>query len=272
VSVSTTDSRGGRLAGKVAIVTGAGSRSEGVGNGKATAVLFAREGAQVLLVDHQLDRANETRAMIEAEGGVASTFEADVTSEEACAAIVDTAIERYGRVDVLDNNVGISLREPITGIAMDTWDLMMATNLKSMAMTCRFAIPRMAESGGGSIINISSIAGLVSVADPAYTASKAGVIGLTKALAADHGRDGIRVNCIAPGLVYTPMVEYRLSDEQRARRKNASALGTEGTAWDVGWAAVYLASDESRWVSGITLPVDAGLTATARHAYPEWGV
>ncbi|NQW16278.1 MAG: SDR family oxidoreductase [Chloroflexi bacterium] len=265
-------SKSDRLAGKVAIVTGAGSRSEGVGNGKATAVLFARAGASVLLVDNEITHAEETRSIIESEGGVASSFQADVTSEDECKAMVDTAIERYGHLDILDNNVGISLRETVTEIGMDTWDHIMATNLKSVAMTSRFAIPRMIENGGGSIINISSIAGIVSVADPAYSASKAGVIGLTRAMAADHGRDGVRVNCIAPGLVYTPMVEYRLSDEHRARRKNASALGTEGTAWDVGWAAVFLASDESRWVSGVVLPVDAGLTIAARHSYPEWGV
>jgi NAD(P)-dependent dehydrogenase (short-subunit alcohol dehydrogenase family) len=270
--VSDAFAKSDRLAGKVAIVTGAGSRSEGVGNGKATAVLFARSGASVLLVDNAIEHAEETRSIIDAEGGVASSFEADVTSEEQCKAIIDTAVERYGRLDVLDNNVGISLRERVTEIDMDTWDHVMATNLKSVAMTSRFAIPRMIETGGGSIINISSIAGIVSVGDAAYMASKAGVIGLTRAMAADHGRDGIRVNCIAPGLVYTPMVEGRLDADQRERRKNSSPLGTEGTAWDVGWAAVFFASDESRWVSGTVLPVDAGLTIAARHAYPEWGV
>ena len=269
--MSEVSGKSDRLAGKVAIVTGAGSRSEGVGNGKATAVLFARAGASVLLVDNAIEHAEETRSIIEAEGGIASSFEADVTSEEQCKAVVNAAVERYGKVDVLDNNVGISLREKVTDISMDTWDHIMATNLKSVALMSRFAIPRMAENGGGSIINISSVAGIVSVADSAYTASKAGVIGLTRAMAADHGREGIRVNAIAPGLVYTPMVEGRLDDDHRARRKNASALGTEGTAWDVGWAALFFASDESRWVSGTVLPVDAGLTIAARHAYPEWG-
>ena len=262
----------GRLDGKVAIVTGAGSSAEGIGNGKATAILFAREGAKVLLVDLFEERVAETETLIVEEGGVASTFVADVTKAAECEAMVAIAVERYGRLDVLDNNVGISLRERVTDIGMDTWDHVMATNLKSVALTSRFAIPRMIETGGGSIINISSIAGIVSVADAAYTASKAGVIGLTRAMAADHGRDGIRVNCIAPGLVYTPMVEGRLDADHRSRRKNSSALGTEGTAWDVGWAAVFFASDESRWVSGTVLPVDAGLTIAARHAYPEWGV
>ena len=164
----------------------------------------------------------------------------------------------------------MSLRQKITDVDLAEWDRLMNTNLKSMMLTSRFAIPRMIESGGGSIINISSIAGLRALGDALYTTSKAGVIGLTLALAGDHGRDGIRVNAIAPGAVYTPMVAGRLSDETRERRRNSSALGTEGTAWDVAWAAVYLASDEARWVTGVVLPVDAGATITSRHAYPDW--
>ncbi len=259
-----------RLEGKVAIVTGAGSRGPGVGNGKAASVLFAREGAKVLLVDTVASHAEETREMIEAEGGEASVFEADVTSEDDCRALVDAAVELYGRLDILDNNVGVSLRQKVTDVDLAEWDRLMNTNLKSMMLTSRFAIPRMIESGGGSIINIASIAGLRALEDALYTTSKAGVIGLTLALAGDHGRDGIRVNAIAPGAVYTPMVAGRLSDETRERRRRSSPLGTEGTAWDVAWAAVYLASDEARWVTGVVLPVDAGATITSRHAYPDW--
>lgn len=261
--------RAGRLEGKVAIVTGAGTRGEGVGNGKATAVLFAREGAKVVLADVELDRAQETLAYIEAEGGTASAIAADVTSEDDCKALVDFAMTEYGRLDILDNNVGNSHRADVTEIDPADWDSIMALNVKSMMLTSRFAIPRMKESGGGSIVNIASIAGLRASKSTVYTASKAAVIGLTISMAGDHGREGIRVNAIAPGPVFTPMVAWRLSDEMRAHRKNTTALGTEGTPWDVGWAAVYLASDESRWVTGTVLTVDGGSTALSRHAYTD---
>jgi NAD(P)-dependent dehydrogenase (short-subunit alcohol dehydrogenase family) len=250
-------------------VTGAGSRGEGVGNGKATATLFAREGAKVVLVDLEIDRAEETLQTIEAEGGLASAFTADVTSDEQCRAIVEYAVSQYGRLDILDNNVGNSHRERVTEIDVDDWDRIMALNLKSMVLTSRHAIPRMVESGGGSIINISSISGLRAGKDPAYTASKAGVIGLTVSMAGDHGREGIRVNAIAPGPVYTPMVAWRLSEEKRAYRKNTTALGTEGTPWDVGWAAVFLASDEARWITGTVLTVDGGSSMLSRHVYSD---
>ncbi|MDP6667443.1 MAG: glucose 1-dehydrogenase [Dehalococcoidia bacterium] len=258
-----------RLEGKVAIVTGAGSRGDGIGNGRATAVLFAREGARVVLVDVEIDRARETLTDIETEGGVAEVFQADVTSNEDCRALVEFAIERYGRLDILDNNVGNSFRKPVTEIEPDEWDSYMQLNLKSMVLTSKHAIPRMAETGGGSIVNIASIAGLRASKTAVYTASKAGVIGLTVSMAADHGRDGIRVNAIAPGPVFTPMVAWRLSDEMRAHRRDTTALGTEGTPWDVGWAAVFLASDESRWVTGSVLTVDGGSSIMSRHAYTD---
>ena len=258
-----------RLEGKVAIVTGAGSRGEGVGNGKATATLFAREGASVLLADMEIARANETLQGIEAEGGIASTIKVDVTNDDDCLQLVETVIERYGRLDILDNNVGNSFRKSVTEIDPDEWDNYMEMNLKSMVLTSRHAIPRMIETGGGSIINIASIAGVRASKAAVYTASKAGVIGLTISMAADHGREGIRVNAIAPGAVYTPMVSWRLSEEMRAHRKNTTALGTEGTPWDVAWAAVYLASDESRWVTGSILTVDGGSSILSRHGYTD---
>ena len=258
-----------RLEGKVAIVTGAGSRGEGVGNGRATATLFAREGAKVVLADIEIDRASETLADIEAEGGVASIFQANVRNDEDCRDLIEFAIEQYGRLDILDNNAGNSLRKTVTEIELEEWDSIMELNLKSIVLTSRHAIPRMVESDGGSIINITSIAGLRASKSAAYTASKAGIIGLTISMAGDHGREGIRVNAIAPGPVYTPMVSWRLSDEMRAHRKNTTALGTEGTPWDVGWAAVFLASDESRWVTGSVLTVDGGSSILSRHAYTD---
>ncbi len=251
-----------RLDGKVAIVAGAGSSGPGVGNGKATSVLFAREGARVLLVDSTAQRAEETLTMIEDEGGEASVFEADVTRADDCKSMVEAAIDRYGRLDILDNIVGIFRRGTVVEVDEEDWDLIMNINVKSIVLASKFAIPRMVESGGGSIINMSSIAGLRAYNSTPYTTSKAAIVGLSMSMAIDHGRDNVRVNCIAPGAIYTPMVAPLISDEVRKHRREASPLGTEGTAWDVAWAAVYLASDESRWVTGTVLTVDAGVTAT----------
>jgi NAD(P)-dependent dehydrogenase (short-subunit alcohol dehydrogenase family) len=252
----------GRLEGKVAIVTGAGSSGPGVGNGKATAILFAREGAKVLLVDAFQERAEETLGLIRNEGGEASVFRADMIKASDCAGMVEEAVSRYGRLDILDNNVGISQRGTVLEVSEEKWDQVMAVNVKTIVLASRYAIPAMKKAGGGSIINISSIAGIRAGGTTPYSASKAAVIGLTFSMAADHGRDGIRVNCIAPGLVYTPMVAPLMDEELRERRKIAAPLGTEGTGWDVAWAAVFLASDESRWITGVVLPVDAGLSVT----------
>ena len=260
-----------RLEGKVAIVTGAGSSGPGVGTGKATATLFAREGARVLLVDRNVQRAEETLVTIREEGGQASVFEADVARNEDCQAMVDTAVERYGGLHILFNNVGILGRGSVVDVIEEDWDRVLDVNLKSMMLTSKHAVPRMAEAGGGSIINMSSIAGVRAGsggANVSYSVSKGGVIALTTSMAATHGRDNIRVNCIAPGHIYTPMVSA-MSDETRDLRRRAGPLGTEGTAWDVAWAAVFLASDEARWVSGVVLPVDAGLLATTPLAMLE---
>jgi NAD(P)-dependent dehydrogenase (short-subunit alcohol dehydrogenase family) len=261
------DAGEGRLNGKVAIVTGAGSSGPGIGNGKAASVLFAREGARVLVVDQVRERAEETLAMILEEGGEASVFEADVTRAEDCQRMVEAAIERYGRLDILDNNVGISRRGSVVEVSEEDWDHVMTVNVKSIMLASRYAIPRMMETGGGSIINISSIAGLRAHSSTPYTTSKAAVIGLTMSMAADHGKDNIRVNCIAPGLVYTPMVAPRMDDSLREIRRSASPLGTEGTAWDIASAALYLASDDARWVSGVVLPVDGGLLSLSPVTY-----
>ena len=262
--------RRARLEGKVAIVTGAGSSGPGVGNGRAAALLFAREGARVALVDSVADRARETYSMVKEEGGDALVIEADVTSAEDCQRMVRDTIQRYGRLDILDNNVGISARGTVVDVSPELWDRVMEVNLKSMMLTGKYAVPAMVESGGGSIINISSIAGMRAHAETPYTASKGAVIALTKSMAVDHAADNVRVNCIAPGLMYTPIVAGRMTEEGRTMRRNAAPLGTEGTAWDVAWAAVYLASDEARWVTGIVIPVDAGLTVTTPATY-HWG-
>jgi len=251
----------GRLNGRVAIVTGAGSQTEGIGNGRATAVLFAREGARVLLVDRRIEAAGLTARLIADEHGEAEPFAADVTSEAACRAMVERALERWGRLDILVNNVGIGIAKRITEVTLEEWELQMRVNVTSMVLASKHAIPAMvATAGGGSIVNISSIASQRGRGLAPYAASKGAVEALTRAMAADHGRDGIRVNAIAPGPAYTPMVSARgMPESVREARRKSTALGIEGTAWDIAWAAVYLASDEARWVTGVVLPVDGGV-------------
>ncbi len=255
---------GPRLEGKVAIVTGAGSRAAGIGNGRATAVLFAREGARVLLVDREAAAAEETLAMIKAEGGETEVFTADVTRAEDCRAMVERAVARWGKLDILDNNVGIGGSGSVVQVAEEDWERVMTVNVKSMMLTGKFAVPAMAAAGGGSIINISSISALRPRGLTPYSASKGAVIALTRAMAIDHARDGIRVNCIAPGPVYTPMVYAAgMSEELRERRRLASPLGIEGTGWDIGYAALFLASEEARYITGQVLVVDGGVTLTS---------
>ena len=254
-----------RLRDKVALVTGAGSRGPGVGNGKAAATLFAREGAKVVCVDQVLERAAETVAGIEAEGGVAVPFAADVTKQQECERMAAFAVERFGRLDILHNNVGIGARQGILEVTEEEWDRVMAVNLKSMVFASQAVVPHLEAAGGGSIINISSIAALRHyLGITAYQASKAAVIGLTISLAGDLGPKGIRANAIAPGQVWTPMAASHMSPARRAERQRSGFIQEEGTAWDIGWAAVYLASDEARWVTGQVLVIDAGVTLTVR--------
>ncbi len=253
-----------RLGGKVAIITGAGSRAEGIGNGRASAILLARHGARVTLLDLIRDWALETAKMIEDEGGECLVVAADVTDGAACAAAVQATIERWGGLDILVNNVGIA-GPPGTAVEVDVdaWDRAMRVNVTSMMLMAKHAIPEMRKRGGGAIINIASVAGLVG-GHPSlcYPTSKGAVVNMTRAMASHHGSEGIRVNCIAPGMVYTPMVYGGgMSEAMRAARRERSLLGTEGTGWDVGHAVLYLAGDEARWLTGVVLPVDAGATA-----------
>jgi NAD(P)-dependent dehydrogenase (short-subunit alcohol dehydrogenase family) len=256
-----------RLKDKVAIVTGAGSRAEGIGNGRATAVVLARHGAHVTLVDTVARWAEATRKLIEAEGGVRQIVEGDVSDPASCSAIVARTMEAWGRLDILVNNVGITgPRGNAVEVDVEAWDVAMRVNVASMMLMAKFAIPEMIRSGGGSIINLGSVAGLQG-GHPSllYPTSKGAIVSLTRAMAAHHGRDGIRVNCIAPGTVYTPMVSSRgMTPELRKARSERTLLGTEGTGWDIGYGALYLASDESRWVTGITLPIDGGATAGSK--------
>jgi NAD(P)-dependent dehydrogenase (short-subunit alcohol dehydrogenase family) len=253
----------GRLKDKVAIVTGAGSRGPGLGNGKATAILFAREGAKVLCVDVELARAEETVRMIATEGGTALAFGADVASAADCKRMVSHAVTQWGGLDILHNNVGVESRLDLMETTEEEWDRVMAIDLKSMLLATQAAVPAMEARGRGAVTCVSSIAAMVGHGRTAYAAAKAGVIGFVTSVAVQLGPKGIRVNGIAPGQVWTPMVE-RLGAEARERRRRAAPLGTEGSGWDVGWGAVYLASDEARWVTGHILVIDAGLTCTTR--------
>jgi len=252
-----------RLEGKVAVITGAGSRGPGLGNGKAAAILFAREGARVLCVDLKAENAEETAKLIAQEGGEASVFAADVTRKAGCEGMVKAALDRWGTVDILHNNVGIESRKTLFETTEEDWDQVMAVNLKSMLLATQAAAKPMVERGRGAIICVSSVAALRGHGRTAYAAAKAGVIGFVRTCAAQLGPKGVRVNAIAPGQVWTPMVES-VGPEMREKRRTATPLGTEGEGWDVGWAAVYLASDEARWVTGQTLVVDGGLTLTTR--------
>jgi NAD(P)-dependent dehydrogenase (short-subunit alcohol dehydrogenase family) len=259
-----------RLAGKVAIVSGAGSRQfeddpDVVGNGKATAITFAREGARVVLVDQRPEWAEDTRAIIESEGGESIIVQADVTVAQSCEAVVKQAVDAFGTVNVLVNVVGIA--SP-AGNAIDVdpegWDFGMRVNVASMMLMAKYTLPVMIAGGSGSIVNISSVSGLIG-GHPGllYPTSKAAIIGLTRAMAAHHGREGVRVNAIAPGTVYTPMVASRgVTPELRDARKRGTLLETEGYAWDVANAAAFLASDAARWITNVVLPVDAGASAT----------
>lgn len=254
--------RGTRLEGKVAIVTGAGTRGALAGTGQATAILFARQGAKVLLVDLDEANANRTLDTIEGEDDDASVFMADVTKSADCRGMVEAAVGRYGGLHILFNNVGFSLAGSVVDLEEEAWDKAIEINLKGTMLPCKHAIPKMIAAGNGSIINVSSINAERAGAGPntGYAAAKGGVNAMTKNMAVHHGRDNIRVNAVAPGHIHGSFVS-RIPEKERDLRRRAGPLGTEGTAWDVAWAAVFLASDESRWVSGVVLPVDAGTLA-----------
>ncbi|HZQ58189.1 MAG TPA: SDR family NAD(P)-dependent oxidoreductase [Acidimicrobiales bacterium] len=252
---------GGRLAGKVAIVTGAGSDGPLPGIGVATAALFALHGASVGVVDISGERAANTVELIGRAGGASTAIVADITRGAECARAVEQVVQRYGRLDVLVNNAAIT-GAGLAGVPYEeAWDRVVALDLTAVMLMSRQAAPHLQAGGGGAIVNMSSIAAIRGMGGGAYGPAKAGVIGLTYDLAYTYGRDGIRVNCIAPGHLYTPMGDQG-GPELRERRRRAGLLGTEGTAWDAAWAALFLASDEARWITGAVLPVDAGTTAT----------
>jgi NAD(P)-dependent dehydrogenase (short-subunit alcohol dehydrogenase family) len=260
----------GRLEGKTCIVVGAGQTpGETIGNGRAMAVLFAREGAQVLCVDRVGERAEETAAMVVEEGGKATAMSADVSKAADCQKIVDEAKARLGRIDILVNNVGIGGGgdAPAHRLEEDVFDRIMAVNLKGMWLTIKAALPLMREQGGGAIVNISSLAAVGGGIQLAYEVSKAGVNRLTTSVAQSNARYGVRSNAIMMGYMDTPMAvsgiasaSGRSTAEVRAERDARVPLrGKMGTAWDTAYAALFLASDESQFITGEVLRVDGGM-------------
>ncbi len=259
------------LSGKTAIVTGGGTAGEGIGNGRAAAILLARAGASVLVADLRGELAERTVAMFAAEGGAAAAWEGDVSEDAQCAAMVAAAVERFGRLDLLDNNVGIGSRGSVVTEEAEVWRRVMRINVETMFLASKHAIPAMIETGGGgAIVNVASISALRPRGLTAYSTSKGAVIALTRAMAVDHGLDGVRVNCIAPGPVYTPMVYGAgMSDQAREQRRKASVLEREGTGWDIGQAVRFLLSDQALYITGHTLVVDGGATLVGPVRAPE---
>jgi NAD(P)-dependent dehydrogenase (short-subunit alcohol dehydrogenase family) len=261
-----------RLENKVALVVGAGSVGPGWGNGKAAAVLFAREGARVACADVNLEAAEETAGIIADEGGEAIAVRADVSRHDDVEAMVQACVDAYRQLDVLDYNVGLAQVGGVVELPEADWDRVMDVNLKGCFLAMKHAIPLMEARGGGSIVNISSIAGIRYTGVPytTYYASKAGMIQLTKAVAVQYAARGIRANCVLPGLMKTPMVETSVGlaaeygsgdvDAMWAARAAQCPMGRMGDAWDVAHACLYLASDESRYVTGLELLVDGGIT------------
>ena len=249
------------LNGKVAIVTGGGAIHDGIGNGRAAAILLADAGARVLGVDQNAGAAERTVEMIGENGGVAVAFEANVSVGEDCEAMVEKALALWGRLDVLDNNVGVGSRGSVVDESPNRWRHVMKINVESVFLASKIAIPAMIATGAGAIVNVSSIAAIRPRGLTAYSTSKSAIIGLTQAMAVDHGPEGIRVNCVAPGPVFTPMVyQAGMSEKARDARVRASVLGIEGTGWDIGNAVRFLASERARYITGQTLVVDGGVT------------
>jgi NAD(P)-dependent dehydrogenase (short-subunit alcohol dehydrogenase family) len=259
-----------RLDGKVALVTGCGSIGPGWGNGKAIAVLLARQGATVFGVDLALEAAEATRDLIREEGGTAQVHAADVTDSAQVRAMVEACLACFGRIDILVNNVGRSEPGGPVEMAEETWDEQMDVNVKSAFLTCKSVLPVMERQGGGSVVNISSVAGLRYAGKPqvAYAAGKAALMQLTQTTAVLYAARGVRLNCVVPGLMFTPLVQ-RLADKYAngdfdgfvAHRHRQVPMGRMGDAWDVANAVLFLASDESRYITAQQIVVDGGLTA-----------
>jgi NAD(P)-dependent dehydrogenase (short-subunit alcohol dehydrogenase family) len=267
-----------RLEGKVAIVTGAGSIGDGWGNGKAAAYVYAKEGAKTFCVDFRLEAAEQTVKQIEAIGGEAIAYAADVTDEAAVNAIVDACMEAWGRVDILHNNVGgQGVGRSLETITVEDWNATFARNVTSAMLTCKAVMPIMEKQMDGSIINISSIAALrhLNSNTAVYSSTKGAMIEFTKNIAIQHAASGVRANCVCPGYIDTPFIRrlvngkpsytykgYTSAEEYSAARDAIIPSGRMGTGFDVAYAALFLASDESTHITGTHVTVDGGVTQT----------
>ena len=251
---------------KVAIVAGGGAVGKDIGNGRAASILLAEAGAKVLVADKDDALAKNTVQMIKDRGGEATSISGDLTKSEQCKKVVDFAVSKWGRLDILDNNIGIASKLSVVDEPEENWDHVMDINLKPMFLMSKYAIPEMIKSGnGGSIVNISSISATRPRGFTTYSASKGAVLSLSQAMAVDHGSDGIRVNCILPGPVYTPMVYSNgMTKQHRSQRQNASLIQIEGDGWDIGKAVVYLSSSWARYITGHLMVVDGGCSLSSR--------
>ncbi|TLD28151.1 hypothetical protein PspLS_04294 [Pyricularia sp. CBS 133598] len=267
------------LRGRVAIVTGAGCAGSGIGNGRAISILLADDGCDVVCLDMNLDWANKTVEIVNAKPGrgTAIAMQGDVTKQADCDAAVQLALDKFGRLDILVNNVGVG-GAPGTAVDVDLEKFAqgLEINVSSMVRMAKAAIPAMVRDKDGmeikgSIVNMGSVAGILGgTPHLLYPTSKGAVVNMTRAMAAHHAKDGIRVNCVCPGMLYTPMMYAGgMSEDVREARKGRSLLGTEGSGWDAACAVVFLASDHSRWITGAILPVDAGTTAATSITLPK---
>jgi hypothetical protein len=260
----------GRLQDKIAVITGAGSVGPGWGNGRATAVRFAEEGAKIFAVDRNTESVAETVERVKAVGGDIAVHQCDVTDSKSVAAMVAACLERYGRIDVLVNNVGGSAHGGPVEMSEEVWDAQVDSNLKSVFLTCKHVLPVMEKQGSGAIVNIASTSGIrfTGAFQVGYAATKAGVIQLSRVVAVQYAAKGIRVNTVIPGQLHTPMVEARLARQRAggdveallAQRLKRIPIGFAGDGRDTANAALYLASDEARFVTGTELVVDGGMS------------
>jgi len=268
-----------RVAGKVAIVAGAGSIGDGWGNGKAAAYVYAKEGAKVMCVDYRQEAAEETVALIKGIGGDALAYAADVTDEAAVTKLVESCVDAYGSVDILHNNIGgQGTGRRLDTITVDDWNETFARNVTTAMLTCRAVVPIMEQQGGGAIVNISSIAAIrhLNVPTAVYSMTKGAMIEFTKNIALQYAGKGIRANCVLPGYIDTPFIQrivdgrpaytykgFETADEYRAARDAIIPSGRMGTGFDVAYASLFLASDEASHITGTHIVVDGGVTATS---------
>jgi NAD(P)-dependent dehydrogenase (short-subunit alcohol dehydrogenase family) len=253
-----------QLEGQVAIVTGAGSKSSGLGTGKAIAVLLAREGARVVLVDRHDDRAAETLHWIEREGGTATIVNVDLTDPSSCQTVLDAALDQFGRIDVLVNNAAVIPGTDVVGTSLEDLQEAIAVNLVAPFLLSKGVVPAMVEVGGGSIVFITSVLAIRGPSPPAYAATKAAMTGLALSIANSHGKQGIRANCVAPGMIDTPMRSASITrsgiDPATVDATKHTSLGDGGDAWDVAHTTLFLVGPAGRYLTGLHLPVDGGST------------